>query len=248
MINNSTDKKHLRAVNPKTHSPTLKKPESSPQPTDKAPPQTKKKSYTGWLIFGSIVIVLGAVSQIPISPTVRADAWLEPDPEARQVVHMEVPGKITEVLVKPNQNIEPGDAIAILETEQLEEEIIEWDLRVQESLSGVENANQQVSNAQAKIQQTRINEQQIQNRVAKLQQETELMEAGSLPPHLQAIEQEVTTLNQTVASLDQTINRYQSLVQEGAVSYEQVNEQERQKLNVLRQISDKQAEIETHKR
>ncbi|MGB5967898.1 MAG: efflux RND transporter periplasmic adaptor subunit [Spirulinaceae cyanobacterium] len=248
MIDNSTSKKHLRAVNPKARSNTPKEPESPPPKTNEVPQPEKKKSYTGWLIFGSIVVVLGAVSQIPISPTVRADAWLEPDPEARQVVHMEVPGKITEVLVKPNQNIEPGDAIALLETEQLETEIVEWDLRVQESLSGVENANQQVSNAQAKIRQTRVNEQQIQNRVTELQQEIELMEAGSFPPHLQAIEQEMTTLNKTVASLDQTINRYQNLVKEGAVSYEQVNERERQKLNVLRQISDKQAEIETHKR
>ena len=191
---------------------------------------------------------MGAVSQIHISPTVRADAWLEPDPEARQVVHMEVPGKITEVLVKPNQNIEPGDAIALLETEKLAEEIIEWDLRVQESLSGVENANQQVTNAQAKIQQTRTNEQQVQTRINELQQEIQLMEAGSPPAHIRAIEQEITTLNQTIVSLEETINRYQTLAQDGAVSYEQINERERQKLNLLRQIADKQADIATQKR
>ena len=247
MNNQPKDNQHLRVVNPRSKATQDSKPAAK---ENKESPATQKKTFPtrGLLICGSIGIVLGAVSQIPHTPTVRADAWLTPDPEASEVVHMQVLGKITEILVKPNDTVEANEPIALITTEQLEEEKVDWDLRLQESVSNNASSRQQVNTTAAKLEQAKSVEKEVRDRTFELQEELNLLKSGSPPAHIQALQQEVATLQKSIVSMDESIGSYSYLRDEGAVSQEQVREIERRKLSLQVQISDKQATIASAER
>ncbi|MGB3693164.1 MAG: efflux RND transporter periplasmic adaptor subunit [Spirulinaceae cyanobacterium] len=242
MNNQPKDNQHLRVVNPRSKATRDSQPAEE---ENQQPGFTDKKTFPtrSLLIGGSILIVLGAVSQIPHTPNVRAEAWLEPNPQASEVVHMQVPGKITEILVQPNKTIEANQPIALIATEQLEEEKVDWDLRLQESVSNNASSRQQVNTAAAKLEQARNVEKEVRDRTFELQEELNFLKSGSPPAHIQALQQEVATLQKSIMSMDESIGSYSYLRDEGAISQEQVREIERRKLSLQVQISDKQGNI-----
>ena len=135
-----------------------------------------------------------------------------------------------------------------LPQKQLQEEKVNWDLRSQESLANYANSTQQVNTATTNLEQAQEKEKLVRDRTQRLQEELNLLNSGSPPDHIQALQQEVATLQRTIASIDETLTRYQSLANQGAISQEQVSEVERRKLSWQRQVSDKMATIASSER
>jgi len=234
---------------PQTDSPAERPEQQENKVVDSPSPQKAAKRFPyGWVIFAGIVVALGAISQIRVAPSIRAEAWLEPDPNARQVVHMDVTGKIAEVLVVPNQPIVENQPLALVESEPLVEDIGQWDLRLQENLATTESANQQVFNAQTRLTMAQQQLGFAQERVSALQREVQLMASGVLPPHIQGYQSQIQSLQLTVSSLDESIGRFEYLANEGAISKERLSEAQRQKSSLQAQIGENRAAMETAKR
>lgn len=227
-----------------------KKPENSAltAPEKPAPASKEKKSYLGWWIAGSILVTLGIVSQIRVHPSIRAEAWLEPNPDAREIVHAKIPGIVKEVLVQPNEPVRADRALAIVESEQLEDEIGNWTLRLQESLAATESSRQQMFSAQARLNQIQQQYDFSRDRVTQLQREIAQMNSGSPPPHIQGYQTQIQNLQATEASLNDSLGRYQSLIADGAISQERVEEIRRRKLAIAAQIGQNRSALETAKR
>jgi multidrug resistance efflux pump len=211
-------------------------------------PELKRFAYTKWLIFASLLLTAGAVSQISVYPEVKAEAWLEPDPKARQVVHMEIPGKITEIRVKPNQSIQKNDKIALVSSEELNEDIQEWNLRLQERVSSLESSKSQISTTEAQLNQARILEETAHFRVEQLQQEIKSIEIGAPAPQIQSRFSQINSLKQNIQSFETSINKYDQLATQGAYPHEKVNEMKRQKLMMEAEIAEIQAQVEATKK
>ncbi|MBP0020560.1 MAG: HlyD family efflux transporter periplasmic adaptor subunit [Cyanobacteria bacterium SBLK] len=230
---------------------SLKKKKKSSTPTileKSAPIEKKKKSHLGFWIAGSILVTVGLVSQIRVHPSIRAEAWLEPNPEAREMVHAKIPGIVTEVLVQSNEPVRADRALAIVESEQLEEEIGNWTLRLQESLVATESSRQQMFSSQARLNQIQQQYNFARDRAAQLQGEIARMESGAPPPHIQGYQTQIQNLQATEASLSKSLDRFRGLVEEGAIAEEQVEEVKRRKLAIAAQIGQNRSALETAKR
>jgi multidrug resistance efflux pump len=192
-----------------------------------------------WIVAMGIVSV-GIVSQIRVHPTVRAEAWLEPVPGTRQMVHMDIAGTIVDVLVQSDEMVDEGKALIIVESEPLESEISEWQLRLQERLEKLENSHQQIAVSRSQIQRLQQQEVFIAQRVEQLQVE---LDRAEMLPQILAKRKQISSLKERKANLEETRGAYQSLVKEGAVAAERVREIERQLLGLQTQIDQIESEI-----
>ncbi|MBP0016725.1 MAG: hypothetical protein J7647_04110 [Cyanobacteria bacterium SBLK] len=57
--------------------------DASPAPPTSSAPKSFLKKRGFWIAV-AILVTLGGISQIRLRPSVRAEAWLEPDPNARR--------------------------------------------------------------------------------------------------------------------------------------------------------------------
>lgn len=234
---------------PQTPPPVANPPQADSQIQPSQPTPAKSKSFpTGWVIFAGIVVVVGAISQIRVSPSVRAEAWLNPSPAARRVIHTEIPGTIKEMLVEVNDPIEVGDPIALVESQQMEEKIDQGTVAVKEAEMSQETARQQVYTAQMRLNQAQQQLAFSQQRVGQLQAEIDAMAAGTPPLHILGYQEKIASLEGAIASLDDTIANLTPLVEVGAYASERLNETKRQKLTLQGQIGEIQAAIGMAKR
>ncbi|MEH2357976.1 HlyD family secretion protein [Nostoc sp.] len=220
--------------------------EKSVSTTDQS--ESKHFAYTKWLIFGSLIVTACAISQISVYPEIKAEAWLESAPDARQVVQMEIPGKITKILVKPNQSIQKNDKIALVLSEELDEDIQEWNLRLQERVSALESSKSQISTTEAQLNQARILEESGHFRVEQLQQEIKSIEIGVPTPQNQSRLSQINSLRENIKSFETSISNYEKLAKEGVYPSEKVNEIKRQKLMMEAEVAEIQAQYEATKK
>ncbi|MFP4006838.1 MAG: HlyD family secretion protein [Spirulinaceae cyanobacterium] len=234
---------------PQTPPPVANPPKADSQIQPSQPTPAKSKSFpTGWAIFAGIVVVVGAISQIRVAPSVRAEAWLNPAPNARRVIHTEIPGTIKEILVEVNDEIKLGQPLALVESQQMEEKIDQGAVQVEEAGYSSETARQQVYTAQMRLNQAQQQLAFSQQRVGQLQAEISAMEAGTLPLHILGYQEKIVNLKGAIASLDDTIANLTPLVEQGAYASERLNETQRQKLTLQGQIGEIQAAMGMAKR
>lgn len=82
------------------------------------PPISRWTSLAGMFLVGTVAVGITLSSWVKYNVTVKADATVRPTGEIR-VVQPEMEGTIKNILVKENQVVKMGDAIASLDTEQL---------------------------------------------------------------------------------------------------------------------------------
>jgi multidrug resistance efflux pump len=248
----TTPNQRFKVVPPSQLQPQQSAPLAAPPPSEtkiKPSQATKSNSFpTGWLIFAGIVVTLGTISQIRVAPSVRAEAWLEPDPNARKVVYMDAPGQIAQVLVIPNQPIIENQPLVLLESQQLEDEIDQSQIAVEETNIATATAHQQVYTAQMRLVQAQQQVGHTQQRVKALQAEIAQMEAGQPPLHILGYESKIANLEAAIASLDDTITNLQPLAAEGAIAKERLNETQRQKMTLQGQVGEIQAAMAMNQR
>ncbi len=256
-LNNSTSP--LRVVPP---TPTTA---PSPAPT---PPETKigesprqetaptKNTSTPFpykhlLGIGIIAIGLGLISQIPVSNSVNAEAQLEPAPNSHQVLYTEVPGTLTELLVQPNQKVNANQAIAIISTEDMDQEIAQSQAELDEAKSNFTSASLQLNTLSAKIKETSLQESLITKQIEQLQQKlTNLPEVEKINQEMAALQSriigvrsQITGTNETLARTRLRIGRYQDLVTQGAISLNLLEELQDRETSLITQISTQESEI-----
>ena len=214
-------------------------------PNQSTPSFLKKRGF--WIAV-AILVTLGAISQIRVRPSVRAEAWLEPDPNARRVVHMDVPGTIRQVLVLPNQTVREGQPLALIDSESLGEEIEDTQLSLLQSNAELHYAKQQMLAARSRWEQARAVEGRSRLRVQKLQGEVHRMDAGIAPDHIRAYEFQLQSLHSRLQKMKISVSRHESLVQEGVDSQEQIDALYRDGDAIESLLGEHRAKMETAKR
>jgi biotin carboxyl carrier protein len=225
-------KRQIQVVPPKT-APTQNGRVNVPpeQPRNPPPkPPSSSSPYQIWFVVGTIVVVLGAISQIRVNPSVRAEAWLQPDPQAREKVYAPAPGVITHVLVQPDQSVEQGQPLALVESEELAEEVEAFNLRNLEVQAEVGAAQQNVLTAQARVWEIEANLHQAEHRLTEIEQEMGSVNTGSPPPEIQSHRAKIRSLQARVSNMERSIERYKLLEKQGVVPPETVDSLEREKL------------------
>ncbi|WP_315790818.1 HlyD family efflux transporter periplasmic adaptor subunit [Fischerella sp. JS2] len=89
------------------------------QSEDFLPPVSRWTSLVGIFLIGSIVASISLCSWIKYNVTVKANAFVRPTGENR-LVQSKIEGTVKSILVKENQFVKQGEAIANLENQQLQ--------------------------------------------------------------------------------------------------------------------------------
>ncbi|PLZ91602.1 HlyD family efflux transporter periplasmic adaptor subunit [Fischerella thermalis] len=91
----------------------------SMQSEDFLPPVSRWISLGGIFLIGSIVASISLCSWIKYNVTIKANAFVRPTGENR-LVQSKIEGTVKSILVKENQLVKQGEAIAYLENQQLQ--------------------------------------------------------------------------------------------------------------------------------
>ncbi|MBF2070545.1 HlyD family efflux transporter periplasmic adaptor subunit [Fischerella thermalis] len=91
----------------------------SMQSEDFLPPVSRWISLGGIFLIGSIVASISLCSWIKYNVTIKANAFVRPTGENR-LVQSKIEGTVKSILVKENQFVKQGEAIAYLENQQLQ--------------------------------------------------------------------------------------------------------------------------------
>ncbi len=237
--------------------PNLKVVPDTP-PTTKTPPQeTTQTPYQRILLIGVILTALGLASQIPIPTNIQAEGQLEPLPKSHQIIYTEIPGAITEFSVEPNQQIKIGQPIAIISTEDLRGEIANTQSQFDKAISESESESFQVKTINAKVNEASQREAALRRQVAEDSQEIVQIAAGSPPPEIEKINQDIAGLQSSINGLkseikahqnnlttrQNQINRAKPLLAEGGIAMNQVDNMEIQAITIKSEIETKQSKI-----
>ncbi|NET56965.1 MAG: HlyD family efflux transporter periplasmic adaptor subunit [Symploca sp. SIO2E6] len=219
--------------------------------TDTTKNTTTSFPYKPLLGFGIIAIGLGLISQIPVANSVNAEAQLEPAPNSHRVLYTEVPGTLTKFFVEPNQQVDANDEIAIISTEDMDQEIAQSQAELDKATSNFESASSQLNTLSAKIQETSIQESLITKQIQQLQQElTNLpevekfnQEIAALQSRIIGVRSQIAGSNETLARTRTRLSRYQDLVAQGAIALNLVEELQDRETSLITQISTQESEI-----
>ena len=180
-----------------------------------------------WLSLGGMVMLTSVVSAIAFAGffeyrvTVKAPAKIRPEGELRLVQAVQG-GKIAQIAVKPNQQVQKGEIIAYLDDFALKQDR----QQLQNSLAAIERRIEQLqSSITTKQQEINAEQQQINNQIAARTSELNL--AQNNYRELQ-IERD-TALKTAQANFDlaqDELARYQNLADSGAIAILQLKEKE----------------------
>ncbi|HBL13572.1 MAG TPA: hypothetical protein DD379_19675 [Cyanobacteria bacterium UBA11162] len=209
------------------------------------------------LIISGIVVSLGLLSQIPVSNSVQAEAHLEPVPNSHQVIYSEIPGTLTEILVQPNQQVNSGQSVAVISTEDLSGEIANTKAKLQETLSAFESASGQLTTLNSKVNEASYKEAGLRRQLEERHQELEEIAAGLPLPEIDRLNRELLALKSNISGLNSEIAGYQSnlsilqskisnyreLVSEGVIAQSQLDDLLMKEATLKGEIGFKESEI-----
>lgn len=199
-------------------------PEITPEITSEKPPKSSLKLPLKpiFLTLGLGGVMIG-VAQIPASNSVRSDAKLEPLPDSHQIIYTATAGTLKEFLIKPGQHLQKNDPIAIISTEEMQTEISDAEAKFQQTLANVESTNNRINTYNSKLTEATIQEAAIQRQTQQLQTEINQLETGTTPPEIEKINQEINALQNNSDSLQSQLNSSQkqlSIVEEQLSRYQ----------------------------
>ncbi|MEN8443880.1 MAG: biotin/lipoyl-binding protein, partial [Cyanobacteria bacterium J06555_13] len=185
------------------------------------PPVSRWTTLGGTILISGVGAAVVLASTLRYSITVKAPAVVRPSGDLRLVQAAQA-GTVAQIAVKENQTVQKGDVIAVLNAASLEVE--------QQQLQGAVRQSQvQIAQMDTQLQ---LMESQIEAEGRSLDQEISVAKAELDDSQRQAQEQQTTVqadLAEAEASLAfarSEVNRYEQLVESGAVSQLQFEEKQ----------------------
>lgn len=219
--------------------------DTSPKPQAASP-----FPYRRLLAIATIAAGVGLVSFIKVAPNVRGEVVVESTAGARDFIYMQIPGTITRMRVKTNDTVKPGDKVAELKSDELDQEIAEAQLQRDEAHSALQAAKQQLETVKAKYREAQAHEKTSSQLAERLRQDIAQNATGTSLPAVQKLEAEIEGLKSKIyglkgdlEGLQKTIARYQSLAVEGAFSPVNLEEFLRQKSTLEGDIGERESQI-----
>jgi multidrug efflux pump subunit AcrA (membrane-fusion protein) len=229
-------------------------PAPTKETTSNAAPASKSSSSFPMrriLMIGGIVVGLGFISQIPISTSVKADARLEPVPANHQVVYTEISGKVTDILVQPNQSLQENQPIAVISTDDMDGDIADVSAKFESVLSDTKSLEGQIVTLEAKVNEATVREDAVRRQLSELRYAKEHL------PEIDKLHQEIAALRSNIAGLTGKISgrrtnlgivqarlgRYKTLVEVGALAQNNLDELMIQESTISSEINTILSEI-----
>ena len=197
-----------------------------------------------WLSLGGIVMLSGVVSAIAFTAffeyrvTVKAPAKIRPEGELR-LVETAKGGKIAEIAVKNNQQVQKGNVIAYLDDFTLKQDQEQLANNLQATEAQIEQLQKLID---SKNNQITAEKQQIQSQIAGLKLALSLEQNNDRDRRIDRN----TALKTAQANFDlaqDELTRYQNLAQTGAIAILQLKEKESAYRNAQAQLQKAIAQL-----
>jgi multidrug resistance efflux pump len=235
---------------------------SQPETSPKQEPKNRLRSLA---TLGAIVLTVGAISCIPIPNYVTGQTEITSRTKARELFTMPVSGRV-KINVLPNQQIQPGQLIAEIQSDELDNQLAEAERELERAKLNVNSAQQQLIVAQSRLSATQNNEQIARERtqrqlteistrsshpqIQRLEREQEVVpeEMAALEADIRGIEAEILGLQKQVDAATKTVNAYESLQGDGAIRSQDLWEAQAQKAVLEAHIQQRHSLIEAKRR
>ncbi|PIG91699.1 HlyD family efflux transporter periplasmic adaptor subunit [Gloeocapsopsis sp. IPPAS B-1203] len=185
------------------------------------PPISRWTSLTGIFLVGSVAAAIALSSFIKYNVKVKAAATVRPVGEVR-LVHTEMEGTVKSLLVKENQLVKQGDAIAHLDQEQLQ-------IQKKQLLNNIQQRKLQQSQVAAQISaldtQILAESESINRAIAAAQADLERQQQER-QQQLLTTQADLQVAKIALELAKDEMARYQQLVQAGVISQLQFKEKE----------------------
>lgn len=256
----------LKVVPPTTPSPSLPTEATAPTPTSQLSiGNCQLVIARRFLFLAATLLGLGAIGSIPLPNYVTGQAEIISRTDARQRFVVPVSGRV-QIYAKTNQKVQPGQLIAQMHSDDLDNQLAEAQRELERAQQGVSSSQQQLMLARARLQaaerteaiararQARslrdLNESADSPQIQRLQQEQAVLpnEVAAIEAEIAGIEGEISGLQGQLHSLDKTVTAYQSLQSAGAIRATDLWEMEGRQAVLRGQIESKQNAVAAFRR
>jgi multidrug efflux pump subunit AcrA (membrane-fusion protein) len=212
-----------------------------------------------WALIGGAVVAVGAIAQIPIPQSVRADAYLEPLPDSHRLVHAQVPGTVTAIPVRQGQSVAQGEVIAVLQPLELQEQILAKRTQLQQAKATLAGSQQALTVAQAQLQEAQARSQLSQARATLARSDVQAMNSATPPPsvaqaqadraalaaRVQQLQNKAENLRQQFEKVSQEVNELRDPVEQGAIQRKYLSDAETRQLAIKGEWQETEDEVAT---
>ncbi len=233
----------LKVIPPKGVAPT-NSPEESPASQSLPSPALR------WLVIGGLLTGLGVISLMEIPNSVRGDITVASTPNSRSVVYMKIPGTVNKILVEPNQVVQAGEAVVEIQSDELNKEIADVDLRLKEAELTLETAKEKIEPLRAELNMAQVVEVAKGEKVKVLAQEVNQLHSQNPLPQIRILRQEIEGLiadkNGIEANLkliSEEVEKLAAVTQEGGIAVKELNRSLMEKNNLERLYKEKENQI-----
>lgn len=234
-----------------TTPPASVTPTTSPASVGASKPNSLKK----WITISVVLLGIGGLGLIQVPNSVPGEAEVTSTTNARQAVTAKLSGIVKEIYVSHNQQVTPGQTLAILFSKELEDEIAKAQQEAAQAKLNVKNYEQQLNNLQSQVKEADVNEnnaqQQVEQVLDKIALRNSLPQIRGLESQIDEIEEEITGVNNQLDKSSARLKRYQSF-EKGVIPLNDVEDIEKEVANLSslknkyqKQIATKKSEIET---
>jgi multidrug resistance efflux pump len=234
--------------------PTLKALPPNPVIPQPSPPSriAAQNVSRRWAIASAILLGFGGLSLIPIPESATGDAVITTPPDARQTITMPEAATVKAIYVRQNDRVRPGQLLAELSSPQLEQQLLELDRTLADAQAELAASQQKYQLALRQQDETQLQQRTQHQRVDRLQQELRQLETGIAPPQIRQLESQRTEKQSQLAGyiaqlaiVNAELNRYEGLLQQGAIALGQLDAPKRQQAQLTSQINATQAQMQT---
>ncbi|MBE9118568.1 HlyD family efflux transporter periplasmic adaptor subunit [Lusitaniella coriacea LEGE 07157] len=244
--------------------PQQQKKESPKQPEKLAPPKEEnppqKKSFNGLKTMGAIAVAVGIIGFIPIPNYVTGETKITSRTKARQLIAMPASGRV-KIYVQTNEKIQPGQKIAEIQSDDLDNQLTEAERELERAKMGVNAAQQQFIVAQTRLnaaqnneaiarnrthrQLTEINNRSSHPQIRRIEREKEMIpqEIAAIEADIAGVEAEIIGLREQLNSATEKVSSYESLELNGAVPRFDLLDARSQKAALTAQIQQRESFI-----
>ena len=230
---------------PAPQTPPASVTDASPKPSTTSP-----FPYRRLLAIATIAAGVGLVSFIKVAPNVSGEVLVESTVGRRQPIYMQITGTLMRILVTANKEVKPGDKVAEIKSDELDQEIADAEIQREQARSALQAAKQHLETVKAKYREAQVHEKTRSQSAERLSRDIAQNATGTSLPAIQKLEAEIEGLHSQISGmkgnlsrLNDTIASYELLLKEGVVSQAKLNEYLGQKSELVGEIGNKESQI-----
>jgi multidrug efflux pump subunit AcrA (membrane-fusion protein) len=214
------------------------------QPLQLAPPTRKPHLPLKQIaILLTIATSVSLISLIPTSFEVGGSVELETREGARAIVRTPIAGVITEIYVKPGQTVQPGQILAQLSSLELDREIATIEQQLVQAHQVLDTAQKQRIRAEAQLVEVQAIAEAMMAKTRRESLRAKALTQGQLTPEIQVLNTQRQRLQERIPELQEKLQRYDSLYEQGAISRNRRDEVESELHNIESNLVAKTQEI-----